>query len=214
MELKAAGGTASELLAIEYLGGDKLFLPVDRLSRVQRYGASDGVKPRIDKLGGETWEKVRGKVKASLRNMAGESCSRSTRRASSLRALRSPGAIARSRSSKAASVSTETAGPDGGDRRCDRRHAASRSRWIDSVCGDVGYGKTEVAIRAAFRAAQDGKQVVVLTPTTVLCQQHFENFQKRYEDHPIRVDMLSRFCTPKEAQAQPSKGSPPAKSTS
>jgi transcription-repair coupling factor (superfamily II helicase) len=68
------------------------------------------------------------------------------------------------------------------------------------VCGDVGYGKTEVAIRGAFRAAMDGKQVVVLAPTTVLCQQHFENFQKRFEDHPIQVEMLSRFCTPKQAR--------------
>lgn len=198
MEL-AAGGTSSELLAIEYLGGDKLFLPVDRLSRVQRYGAADGVKPRIDKLGGETWEKVRGKVKASLRNMAGELLS--------LHAARelAPGFAFAGRDTaleefEACFEFEET--PDQmaaiDDVVGDMQEAKPMDRL---VCGDVGYGKTEVAIRAAFRAAQDGKQVVVLTPTTVLCQQHFENFQKRYEDHPIRVDMLSRFCTPKEAKA-------------
>lgn len=198
VELKA-GRTASELLAIEYLGGDKLFLPVDRLSRVQRYGSSDGVKPRIDKLGGETWEKTIGKVKASLRNMAGELLS--------LHAARelAPGYAFTGRDTvleefEAGFEFEET--PDQmaaiDDVIGDMQQAKPMDRLI---CGDVGYGKTEVAIRAAFRAAQDGKQVVVLTPTTVLCQQHFENFQKRFEDHPIRVDMLSRFCTPKQAKA-------------
>jgi len=198
MELKAAG-QASELLAIEYLGGDKLFLPVDRLSRVQRYGSSDGVKPRIDKLGGDTWEKVRGKVKASLRNMAGELLS--------LHAARelAPGYAFSGRDTALEEFEggfgfTET--PDQMAAIDDVIGDMQQSKPMDRlVCGDVGYGKTEVAIRAAFRAAQDGKQVVVLTPTTVLCQQHFENFQKRYEDHPIRVDMLSRFCSPKEARA-------------
>ncbi|MCR9094468.1 MAG: transcription-repair coupling factor [bacterium] len=194
----SAGGRSNELLAIEYLGGDKLFLPVDRLSRVQRYGAADGVKPRIDKLGGETWEKVRGKVKASLRNMAGELLS--------LHAARelAPGFAFAGRDTALEEFEAGFAFDETPDQMAaidevigDMQQAKPMDRL---VCGDVGYGKTEVAIRAAFRAAQDGKQVVVLTPTTVLCQQHFENFQKRFEDHPIRVDMLSRFCTTKEAK--------------
>ncbi len=197
MEL-AAGGQQAELLAIEYLGGDKLFLPVDRLSRVQRYGSADGVKPRIDKLGGETWEKVKGKVKASLRNMAGELLS--------LHAARelAPGFAFSGRDLaleefEAAFEYEET--PDQMAAIDDVIGDMQQGKPMDRlVCGDVGYGKTEVAIRAAFRAALDGKQVVVLTPTTVLCQQHFENFEKRFADHPIRVDMLSRFCTPKEAR--------------
>ncbi|MBK7949827.1 MAG: transcription-repair coupling factor [Deltaproteobacteria bacterium] len=194
-----AGGIASELLAIEYLGGDKLFLPVDRLASVQRYGASDGVQPRIDKLGGETWQKTKGRVKASLRDMAGELLS--------LHAARelAPGFSFAGRDAaleefEAAFPYEET--PDQmaaiDDVLGDMQEAKPMDRL---VCGDVGYGKTEVAIRAAFRAAQDGKQVVVLTPTTVLCQQHFENFQKRFANHPIRVDMLSRFCSPKESKA-------------
>ena len=197
MEL-AAGGKQAELLAIEYLGGDKLFLPVDRLSRVQRYGSADGVKPRIDKLGGETWEKVKGKVKASLRNMAGELLS--------LHAARelAPGFAFAGRDLaleefEAAFEYEET--PDQMAAIDDVIGDMQQGKPMDRlVCGDVGYGKTEVAIRAAFRAAQDGKQVVVLTPTTVLCQQHFENFAARFADHPIRVDMLSRFCTPKESR--------------
>ena len=194
-----AGGRKNELLAIEYLGGDKLFLPVDRLSRVQRYGAADGVQPRIDKLGGETWEKTRGKVKASLRNMAGELLS--------LHAARelAPGFAFGGRDIaleefEAAFAFEET--PDQAAAIDDVIGDMQQAKPMDRlVCGDVGYGKTEVAIRAAFRAALDGKQVVVLTPTTVLCQQHFENFEKRFKDHPVRVDMLSRFCTPKEARA-------------
>ena len=194
----AARGTSSELLAIEYLGGDKLFLPVDRLSRVQRYGAADGVQPRIDKLGGETWEKTRSRVKASLRNMAGELLS--------LHAARelAPGFGFAGRDLaleefEAGFPFEET--PDQLAAIDDVLGDMQQEKPMDRlVCGDVGYGKTEVAIRAAFRAALDGKQVVVLTPTTVLCQQHFENFQKRFADHPIEVAMLSRFCTPKESR--------------
>ena len=194
----AAGGTSSELLAIEYLGGDKLFLPVDRLSRVQRYGAADGVQPRIDKLGGETWEKIKGKVKASLRNMAGELLS--------LHAARelAPGFAFSGRDVvmeefEAAFPFEET--PDQMAAIDDVLGDMQQGKPMDRlVCGDVGFGKTEVAIRATLRAALDGKQVVVLTPTTVLCQQHYENFVSRFEGHAIRVDMLSRFSTPKESR--------------
>jgi transcription-repair coupling factor (superfamily II helicase) len=197
MELRA-GGRSNELLAIEYLGGDKLFLPVDRLSRVQRYGAADGVKPRIDKLGGDTWEKTRGKVRASLREMAGELLS--------LHAARelAPGFAFAGRDGaleefEAGFGFEET--PDQMAAIDDVIGDMQQDKPMDRlVCGDVGYGKTEVAIRAAFRAAADGKQVVVLTPTTVLCQQHYENFAKRFAEQPIRVDMLSRFCTTKEAR--------------
>ena len=197
MELKA-GGTSSELLAIEYLGTDKLFLPVDRLSRVQRYGAADGVKPRIDKLGGETWEKTKRKVKKSLRNMAGELLS--------LHAVRelAPGFSFSERDTALEEFEAGFAYEETPDQMAaidDVLADMALSKPMDRlVCGDVGYGKTEVAIRAALRAALDGKQVVILTPTTVLCQQHFENFQERFKDQPIQVDMLSRFCTPKESR--------------
>jgi transcription-repair coupling factor (superfamily II helicase) len=198
MELKA-GGTSSELLAIEYLGADKLFLPVDRLSRIQRFGAADGVQPRIDRLGGETWEKTKGKVKASLRNMAAELLS--------LHAARelAPGFSFSARDTlleefEAGFPYEET--PDQMAAIDDVLGDMHLSKPMDRlVCGDVGYGKTEVAIRAALRAALDGKQVVVLTPTTVLCQQHFENFVERFKDQPVQVEMLSRFCTPKESRA-------------
>ena len=177
MEL-AAGGTQSELLAIEYLGGDRLFLPVDRLSRVQRYGAADGVKPRIDKLGGETWEKTRDKVKLSLRNMAGELLS--------LHAARelAPGFGFAGRDT---SLEEFEAGfgfeetPDQMAAIDDVIGDMQQSKPMDRlVCGDVGYGKTEVAIRAAFRAAQDGKQVVVLAPTTVFMPAAFRKLPEAF----------------------------------
>ncbi|MFP6655986.1 MAG: CarD family transcriptional regulator, partial [Myxococcota bacterium] len=142
MELRA-GGQSSELLAIEYLGADKLFLPVDRLSRVQRYGAADGVKPRIDKLGGETWERTKGKVKASLRNMAGELLA--------LHAARelAPGFSFSERDTQfeefeAGFAYTET--PDQMSAIDDVLGDMHSPKPMDRlVCGDVGYGKTEIA---------------------------------------------------------------------
>jgi transcription-repair coupling factor (superfamily II helicase) len=198
MELKASG-TSSELLAIEYLGADKLFLPVDRLSRVQRYGAADGVKPRIDKLGGETWEKTKGKVKASLRNMAGELLA--------LHAARelAPGFSFSERDTQLEEFEAGFAYEETPDQMAainDVLADMHSSKPMDRlVCGDVGYGKTEIAIRASLRAALDGKQVAILTPTTVLCQQHYENFVERFKDQPIQVEMLSRFCSPKDSRA-------------
>ena len=194
-----AGGMPNEMLRIEYLGGDRLFLPVHRLNLVQRYGGADGVTPRIDRLGGQSWEKAKRNVKKSLRNMAKELLA-----VHAAREL-APGFGFSPRDAyfeefEAGFPFEET--PD--------QHAAiedvladmQRAKPMDRlVCGDVGYGKTEVAIRAAFRATLDAKQVAVLVPTTVLCQQHHETFLERFEGYPVRVEHLSRFCSPAEAKA-------------
>ncbi|MCP5044599.1 MAG: DEAD/DEAH box helicase, partial [bacterium] len=193
-----AGRITSELLCIEYLAGDRLFLPVHRLNLVQRFGGADGTRPRIDRLGGATWEKAKRKVKKSLRNMASELLS--------LHAARelAPGFAFSPRDTyfeefEASFPFEET--PDQlaaiEDTLCDMQRARPMDRL---VCGDVGYGKTEVALRAAFRAALDGKQVAVLVPTTVLCQQHYETFLERYEGYPIRVEFLSRFQNPAQSK--------------
>jgi len=196
LEVKA-GGIVSELLCVEYLGNDRLFLPVHRLNRIQRYGGADDVTPRLDRLGGQTWEKAKGKVRKSLRNMAAELLA-----VHAAREL-APGFRFGPRDThfeefEASFEFEET--PDQATAIEDVLADMQRSKPMDRlVCGDVGYGKTEVAIRAAFRAAMDGKQVAILVPTTVLCQQHYETFAKRFGPYPIRVDYLSRFRTAAES---------------
>jgi transcription-repair coupling factor (superfamily II helicase) len=192
------GGLASELLCIEYEGGDRLFLPVDRLNLVQRYGGADGVQPRMDRLGGDTWERAKRKVKKSLRVMAAELLS--------LHAARelAPGFAFSPRDAyfeefEASFPFEET--PDQADTIEDVLADMQKAKPMDRlVCGDVGYGKTEVAVRAAFRAAMDGKQVAVLVPTTILCQQHAETFEERFKGYPMTIESLSRFRTAKESR--------------
>ena len=198
MELKSRG-VVSELLCVEYLGGDRLFLPVDRLNLVQRYGGADGVKPRIDRLGGQTWQKAREKVKKSLRNMAAELLAVHGAREIAPGFSFSP-RDAYFQEFEATFPFEET--PDQRSAIEDVLSSMQHSRPMDRlVCGDVGYGKTEVAIRAGFRAALDGKQVAVLVPTTILCQQHTATFRERFEGYPVRVESLSRFSSTEEARS-------------
>jgi transcription-repair coupling factor (superfamily II helicase) len=194
----SVGGLEAELLCIEYDGGDRLFLPVDRLNRVQRYGSADAAQPRIDRLGGDSWEIAKRKVKKSLRRMAAELLS--------LHAARelAPGFTFSPRDAyfeefEASFVFEET--PDQAEAIDDVLADMQKAKPMDRlVCGDVGYGKTEVAIRAAFRAAMDGKQVAVLVPTTILCQQHLATFRERFQGYPLEIESLSRFRTPKESK--------------
>jgi transcription-repair coupling factor (superfamily II helicase) len=192
------GGVSDEFLRLEYEGGDRLFLPVHRLNLVQRYVGAEGAAPKLDRLGGATWERTRRGVRRAVRDMARELLA--------LHAARelAPGFAFSPRDRaleefEAAFPYEET--PD--------QHAAieevladlAKPRPMDRlVCGDVGYGKTEVALRAAFRVVMDGKQVAVLVPTTVLCQQHLETFERRFAATPVRIDSLSRFCSPAEAR--------------
>ena len=198
LDLVRAGRVESELLCIEYAGRDKLFLPIDRLNLVQRYGAFEGTAPKIDRLGGESWRRARGKVKKSLRNMAEELLSMHAARELA------PGFGFSGRDAffeefEAAFEFEET--PDQASAIEDVLADMQKPRPMDRiVCGDVGYGKTEVAIRAAFKAAMDGKQVAILTPTTILCEQHLETFQARFAGYPIHVEMLSRFRSARESR--------------
>jgi len=191
-------GRANELLRIEYEGGDRLFLPVHRLNLVQRYGGSDGVKPRVDRLGGETWTRAKRKVKKSLRNMASELLS-----VHAAREL-TPGFAFSPRDTYFEEFEASFAFEETPDQLAvidEVLEDMQRPKPADRlVCGDVGYGKTEVAVRAAFRAVMDGKQVAVLAPTTILCQQHTRTFRERFAGYPVSVESLSRFRTPKQAQ--------------
>ncbi|MDJ0869281.1 MAG: transcription-repair coupling factor [Myxococcota bacterium] len=191
-------GGSNEFLRIEYEDGDRLFVPVHRLNLVQRYVGADGHLPRLDKLGGQTWERAKRQVKRALRDMARELLS--------LHAARelTPGQAFSPRDRhleefEASFPYEET--PDQLAAIDDVLADMQRPKPMDRlVCGDVGFGKTEVAVRAAYRAVADGKQVAVLVPTTVLCQQHEETFRKRFDGHPVAIESLSRFRTPGEAR--------------
>jgi transcription-repair coupling factor (superfamily II helicase) len=192
------GGMATELLRLEYAGGDRLFLPVHRLNLVQRYVGADGQTPRLDRLGGRTWEKAKRQVRRALRDMAGELLA-----VHAAREL-APGHAFSPRDRYLEEFEASFPFEETQDQLAaieEMLQDLGKPRPMDRlVCGDVGYGKTEVAVRGAFRVALDGKQVAVLVPTTVLCQQHLETFRERFQGYPVRIESLSRFCSPKEAR--------------
>jgi transcription-repair coupling factor (superfamily II helicase) len=191
-------GVVGEFLRLEYAENARLFVPVHRLNLVQRYAGSDGYAPRLDKLGGDTWEKAKRGVRRSLRDMARELIAVHAARELELGHAFSPRDAALEEF-EAAFPFEET--PDQAAAIEDVLGDLQRAKPMDRlVCGDVGYGKTEVAVRAAFRVVMDGCQVAVLVPTTILCQQHEETFRKRFEGYPVRIEALSRFSTPKQAK--------------
>lgn len=188
-----------DFLLIEYAGNDRLYLPVYRLDQVQRYiGAQEGVA--LDKLGSVHFEKAKEKVKAALQDLAHQLLQLYAKRASRAGfAFSPPGEEYREFEAKFPYAET----PDQLKAIDDVMNDMQTDRIMDRlVCGDVGYGKTEVAMRAAFRAAADGKQVAVLVPTTVLALQHERSFRDRFKSSPlpINIGVLSRFRTPKEVK--------------
>ncbi|RNC66309.1 MAG: transcription-repair coupling factor [Desulfuromonadales bacterium] len=192
----ALSGCAGDFLLLEYAGGDKLYLPVDRINLVQRYVGAEGVEPRADKLGGTAWEKTKGKARAAVEEMAGELLQiYAARQLHEGHAFSPPDELYQEFEASFAYEETSDQLAAITDVINDMTSARPMDRL---VCGDVGYGKTEVAMRGAFKAVMDGKQVAVLVPTTVLAQQHLETFRARFGAYPVTVEMLSRFRTPKE----------------
>ncbi|MEN9579401.1 MAG: hypothetical protein RJA70_2410 [Pseudomonadota bacterium] len=188
------GGAQLELLVIEYSGG-KLFLPVYRLNQVEKYSGGD--KPKVDRLGGSTFTKSKAKARRKAREMADELLRLYAERKNAERPPL-PKADDDYAAFEAAFPYEET--PDQAAAILDVLGDLERDQVMDRlVCGDVGFGKTEVALRAAFRAVSAGRQVAVLCPTTVLAQQHFLTFQRRLGDSPFEVRALSRFQSKKEA---------------
>ncbi|MCP3985766.1 MAG: DEAD/DEAH box helicase, partial [bacterium] len=172
------GRISDEFLRIEYDDGDRLFVPVHRLNLVQRYVGAEGSAPKIDKLGGTTWEKTKRAVKRSMRNMAKQLLDvHASRELAS--GVSFPGRDRALEEFEAAFRYEET--PDQAAAIEDMLTDLVRDRPMDRlVCGDVGYGKTEVACRGTFQVVMAGKQVAVLVPTTILCQQHTETFEERF----------------------------------
>ncbi|MHB0998790.1 MAG: transcription-repair coupling factor [Armatimonadota bacterium] len=185
-----------DYLLLEYTGGDKLYVPVDQIDRVQKYIGSEGHAPAINKLGGTDWAKTTKKVKQSVREMAKELIALYAAR-QSLEGYSYPPDTPWQQEMESSFPYTET--PDQLDAIHDVKQDLESPKPMDRlICGDVGYGKTEVAIRAVFKVINDGKQVAVLAPTTVLTQQHYNTFVERLAAYPVKVAMLSRFRSKSE----------------
>lgn len=181
----------NDFLLIEYLGGDKLYVPVDKLSRVQRFVAEEGIIPMLDKLGSTTWIKTRDKAKKAARRLARDLLEIQAKRQTLERTVFAAHTEACEEFS-AAFEFDET--PDQMAAIDEIMTDMGKKQPMDRViCGDVGYGKTEVAMRAAFRAIMDARQVAVLVPTTVLAFQHYQTFSARFANYPIKVELMSRF---------------------
>lgn len=185
-----------DFLQLEYAGGDRLYLPIERIEKVQKYAASDGQSVRLDKMGGNAWEKTCQKARAVVEEMARELLTIYARRQmEEAQPFSAPDEVFRE--FEAAFPYEET--PDQMAAIQDVLEDMQSGRPMDRlICGDVGYGKTEVAIRAAFKAVLDSKQVAVVVPTTILARQHFSTFVERFKDYPVNIEMVSRFRTPAE----------------
>jgi len=189
------GATETDLLVIEYAGGDKLYLPVTRLNQIQKFSGGEGA-PRLDRLGGATFAKSKAKVERAVRQMADELLRLyAERKAHPGRKFEAPGMLYQEFEATFPFEETADQAKAIEDVFRDLVNGLPMDRL---VCGDVGFGKTEVALRAAFHVASTGAQVAVLCPTTVLAQQHFRTFSERMGAYPLEIAVLSRFATPGE----------------
>lgn len=192
-------GHKRDYLDIVYDKGDKLYVPVDQLDLVQKYIGSEGKSPKVNKLGGAEWQKAKSKVKKSINEIAEDLVKLYAARA----------AVKGYKYSKDTEWQMQFEDefpfqetPDQLSSIEEIKKDMESDKPMDRLlCGDVGYGKTEVALRAAFKAVMEGKQVAFLVPTTILAEQHYKNMIKRFSDFPIKIDMVSRFRTTKEQKS-------------
>ena len=193
-------GNTLELMILEFADAAKLYVPLTRLDLIQKYRSTEsGPAPVLNKLGSQSWQKTKARVKKAMADMAAELLILYAQRKAAVGTAFSPdNNLQREFEDAFAFTETDDQLAAIRDIKGDMESTQPMDRLL---CGDVGYGKTEVAMRAAFKAVQDGKQVAVLTPTTVLSFQHFESFKKRFANFPIKVEMLSRFRTAKEKAA-------------
>ena len=193
----AVGAEPQEFMELRYAGEDKLFVPVERLDLVQRY--TGAARPALDRLGGTTWEKAKSRVKKAMRDMAEELLKLYAARKAMPGHAFSPDSHWQQEFEDAFEWDLT---PDQQSAIADIKRDMESSTPMDRLlCGDVGYGKTEVAMRAAFKAVMDGKQVAVLAPTTVLAFQHLKTLKNRFAAFPVRIDMVSRFRSRAEQKA-------------
>ena len=189
-------GLTREFLAVEYEGGGQLYVPVHQADRLTRYVGAEGAVPALDRLGGQEWHEKKGRVKQAVLEVAQEMLDLYARRnVVQGYAFKTDTNWQKELEDSFPYVETEDQKRALADIKRDMESPRPMDRLL---CGDVGYGKTEVALRAAFKAVMDGKQVAILVPTTVLAQQHYETFLQRLAAFPVQVEMLSRFRTPRE----------------
>ncbi len=196
MVTRAIGGSEKDYLLLEYKGGDKLYIPSDQIDAVRHYTGGDA--PSLNRLGGTDFARTKAKVRAAVQEIAQELVVLYQKR------VHAPGHAFPEDTPWQKELEDSfpyTLTPDQARTIDEVKADMEAERPMDRlVCGDVGFGKTEVALRAAFKAIQDGKQVAVLVPTTLLATQHFQTFSDRFAGYPIRVEVLSRFLTPGQAK--------------
>ncbi len=199
LETIAAQGSEREFMLLFYADNTKLFVPVERLDLVSRYSSGEATQPTLDRLGGLGWQKTKAKAKRAMRDMADELLKLYAERKMIQGFAFSVDAPWQKEFEDAFPYQlTADQATAIDDTKADMEAPVPMDRL---VVGDVGYGKTEVAMRAAFKAVMDGRQVAVLTPTTVLAYQHFETFKKRFAAFPVSIELLSRFRSAKEQKA-------------
>lgn len=185
-----------DYLKIEYADGGNLYLPATRLDIIQKYAGADAKAPKLNRLGGEQWKRTKARVKGEVKAIAKELVELYAARQATNGFQYSEDSVWQREFEELFPYEETEDQQDAID--ATKRDMESRKIMDRLICGDVGYGKTEIALRAAFKAIQDGKQVVYLVPTTILAQQHYNTFVQRMKDFPVRVDLLSRFRTPAE----------------
>lgn len=191
-------GKMQELIKLTYLNGDTLFVSLHSLHKLSKYRGKEGVEPRINKLGTGAWNKIKERTKSKLKDIARDLISLYSRRRQEQGFQFSPDGYLQ-QELEASFIYEDT--PDQLTATKAVKADMESPRPMDRlICGDVGFGKTEIAIRAAFKAAVDGKQTAVLVPTTVLAYQHYQTFKERLKEFPVKVDYLSRARTPRQVK--------------
>ena len=196
IEQIVVNGIKKDYIKIIYQGGDNLYVPIDQMDKVQKYIGADVEKVKLNKLGTAEWSRAKAKVKREIEDMTKDLVELYAKR-EKIKGFKFSKDTVFQQEFESLFPHEET--PDQLKAIKETKKDMESSKVMDRlVCGDVGYGKTEVAIRAVFKACMDSKQVAVLVPTTILAQQHYNTFKERFEDFPIRVEVLSRFKTPKQ----------------
>jgi transcription-repair coupling factor (superfamily II helicase) len=197
-DTKEVGGVVRDYLYLEFRGDDRLYVPHDQLAKVSRYVGADGRAPALARLGGKAWSTLKSRARVAVRELAGELLALYARRQTAMR----PAVGADDEWMARLEASFPFDETDDQEVAIDavKQDLEAPQPMDRLVCGDVGFGKTEVAVRAAFKVASAGRQVLMLVPTTILAQQHAATLRERFRDFPVRVEMVSRFRAPAEVK--------------